>query len=588
MGLGSSGGRQRAVALAALLLTALTVVGAPAAAAAAQATPNLTAASAYLVRPGNLVDGHYYQSFPGTADFGLTIDGALALAATGDQDAALRTIVAFLDADGRDPSGQSVNDWTGIGTADASGGAIGKEALLVEVVGGNPRGFGGHNLITALDASVCAKATTGGNTACPAAGSYLNDTSTFDQALGVIAQLRAGQVSQAAAPIAYLERLQSADGAYSSLIPPSGGPDVDSTAMAVMALALVPGARASAAVTAGLRWITGRQQGNGGFLSAGAESTNSTGLAIQALTLRTGTYRARIAAAEAFLAGQQNGNGGFNADAGQPGANLRASTQAAGGAVGTSFGTLRVDLSGRPAVGTPSASSSPASSGQSSRPGSGTGHPTARPTASARTHPGQSATPTAQAQSAAATPSAGLTLGTAPPVRAHASASAPSQTLTIVVSAVVAAAIIAGVVTVILRRRRRRHPDHPPTAPAGPVEPAAPAGSIAPADSAAPPAEARNPAGPAVPAEDATAAVPATPADSALPAESGKPAEPAAPAAAAMPVETAAPTEPIALADSAAPAELIERSEPAQPVDPVTSDYTPHGADAAAHDQVGS
>ena len=170
MELGSSGARHRAAAFAVLLMAACALLGgsAPGAAAAVQGTaPNLTAASAYLIAPANLIDGHYYESFPGTADFGLTIDGALALAATGDEDAALRTIVAFLADDGKDPSGDTVNEWTGIGTSDASGGAIGKEALLAEVVGDNPRSFGGHNLIAALDSSVCTRPSSGGNTPVP-------------------------------------------------------------------------------------------------------------------------------------------------------------------------------------------------------------------------------------------------------------------------------------------------------------------------------------------------------------------------------------------------------------------------------------
>jgi hypothetical protein len=347
--LGSCGARRRIMATAALVTSAWIFVTAmpPAHAGttAAGKVPNLVTGSAYLVAPANLIAGHYYESFPGTADFGLTIDGALALAATGDEDQALRKIVAFIDHDGKDPSGGTVNDWTGIGTSYASGGAIGKEALLAEVVGDNPRSFGGHNLIAALDTSVCKRASTGGNTSCPAAGSYLNDTSMFDQALGIMAQLRAGQTGDAAAPIAYLETLQSAHGSWPSLIPPSGGPDVDSTAMAVMALALVPGSHARADVLAGLAWIASKQERNGGFPSAGAESINSTGLAIQALTLRASAYKGRISAALKFLAREQNSNGGFDADAGQRGSNLRASTQAVGGAVGTSFGTLRRKLS---------------------------------------------------------------------------------------------------------------------------------------------------------------------------------------------------------------------------------------------------
>jgi hypothetical protein len=303
--------------------------------------PNFVRGSAYLVSPANLIDGHFYESFPGYADFGLTIDGAFALAATGDDRAALKKIVAFLDGDGKDPSGNTVNNWTGIGTASASGGAIGKEALLVEVVGGNPRHFGGRNLIAALNASVCARATQGAGSRCPAAGSYAYGTSVFDQALGIMAQLREGQGRPAAAPIAFLERLQNADGSFPSLVPDSGDQDVDSTAMAVMALALAPGARAAADVTAGVAWIAGRQEKNGGFPSATGESINSAGLAVQAMTLKAADYQRQIAADLAFLAREQNSDGGFRAYAtGPQGSNLRASTQAVGGAVGTSFGTL--------------------------------------------------------------------------------------------------------------------------------------------------------------------------------------------------------------------------------------------------------
>jgi hypothetical protein len=349
MELGSRGVRHRAAAPAVLVIGACTLFGALApacAAASSRKTPNLEAGSAYLVAPANLIAGHYYESFSRVADFGLTIDGALALAATGDENPALRKIVAFLDHDGKDPSGNTVNDWTGIGTRYVSGGAIGKEALLAEVVGDNPRNFGGHNLIKALDASVCARASGGATPVCPAAGSYRNATSVFDQALGIMAQLRAGQVRDAAAPIRYLESLQAADGSFPSLIPASGGPDVDSTAMAVMALALARGQHAATRVRSGLAWIASHQERNGGFPSAGAESINSTGLAIQAMTLRAPRYRAHISAALAFLAREQNTNGGFNVDAGgRRSSNVRASTQAVGGAVGTSFGTLSRHLS---------------------------------------------------------------------------------------------------------------------------------------------------------------------------------------------------------------------------------------------------
>lgn len=296
---------------------------------------------AYLVAPANLIDGHYYQSLPHTADFGLTIDGGLALAATGKDPLALKKIVGFIDAEGTDGSGKTVNYWTGVGTKFASGGSLAKEALLAEVVGANPRRFGGHDLIAALDATVCRQASPSAAGPCPAAGGYSYSNSVFDQALGIIAQLRAGQPASAAKPVAYLESLRNSDGSFPSLIPATRDQDVDSTALAVMALALVRGAVARTDVSSGLAWIAAQQAGSGGFHGVGAISINSTGLAIQALALDRARYGARIRAALTFLRTEQNPDGGFNADAGgQRGSDLRASAQAVSGATGLSFGTL--------------------------------------------------------------------------------------------------------------------------------------------------------------------------------------------------------------------------------------------------------
>jgi Prenyltransferase and squalene oxidase repeat len=335
--------RRLALLLATLVAVVATIVPVP---AAAGTGPNLILGSAYLVAPANLIGGHFYESFPGYADFGLTIDGALALAATGDQNPALKGIVTFLDDAGKDPHGSTVNTWTGIGTRFVSGGSLGAEALLAEATGYNPRAFGGHNVITALNASVCARASHGSNTSCAGAGNYTYASSVFDQALGIIAQLRDKQADEAAAPIRYLESLRNSDGSFPSLIPDSHDQDVDSTAMAVMALALVPGATAAADVRSGQAWIASRQVSDGGFPGASGNSVNSAGLAIQALTLAGTRYKAQIGLALTFLAHEQNSDGGFAIAPGQRGSNVRASTQAVGGAAGTSFGTLHRSLTG--------------------------------------------------------------------------------------------------------------------------------------------------------------------------------------------------------------------------------------------------
>ncbi|MFK3984412.1 prenyltransferase/squalene oxidase repeat-containing protein [Micromonospora sp. NPDC050397] len=323
--------------------------------------PDLVKGVAYLVAPANLLHGHYYESVPGTgsADFGLTIDGAYALAATGGNDPALAKIVAFLDQRGTDGAGRTISSWTSVGTPYANGGSIAKTALLAEVVGRNPRAFAGHDLIAALDAAVCTQATTDPNRRCAGAGNYANATSVFSQALGIMAQLRAGETTKAAAPTSFLMDLQSPSGSWPSLIPAPSATDgdVDSTAMAAMALDLVPGDDAAAAVDKGLAWIASTQLADGGFPGAAGNSVNSAALAIQGLSLDQQRYATQIARARGFLAAQQNSDGGFNvASTGQRGSDVRASTQAVGGTVGTSFGVLHRDLS---AVPVPSSTPSP-------------------------------------------------------------------------------------------------------------------------------------------------------------------------------------------------------------------------------------
>ena len=323
--------------------------------------PDLKKGVAYLTSAANLQQGQYYTAGPGTsrADFGLTIDGAYALAATGLNNAKLRGIVDFLDHGGKDGEGRTVDDWTGTGTAYAAGGSIGKTALLAEAVGRDPRDFGGKDLIAALDKAVCAKPSTAPDRSCAAKGAYTYAPSVFAQSLAVMAQLRADDKTGAAQPIAYLESLQQDNGAWPSLIPSTKDSDVDSTAIAVMALDLAGGDKAEAAVDKALGWLAAKQLSDGGFPGAAGDSVNSAALAVQGLSLDAGKYAQQIERARKFLAGQQNSDGGFNvAKEGQRGSDLRASTQAVGGSTGISFGTLTRDLSGTSPQPTPSPSAS--------------------------------------------------------------------------------------------------------------------------------------------------------------------------------------------------------------------------------------
>jgi hypothetical protein len=461
-------------AMAAAALTAVSgpagLLAAPPAAAsagpAAAAGPDLARGSAYLVRPANLIDGHFDESFPGYADYGLTLDTAFALAATGDQDSALKGIVTFLDGNGKDPSGSTVSDWTGVGTKYASGGSIGKEALLAEIVGGNPRDFSGHNLITALNASVCAARSGGSNPRCVAAGNYAYASSVFDQALGIMAQMRAGQAGEAAEPIAYLESLQNAGGSFPSLIPSTGDQDVDSTAMAAMALALAPGEAAAADVSSALSWIAGRQEKAGGFPGVGGDSINSAGLAIQALSLQAARYRGPIRTAQAFLAREQNADGGFNNDAGgQPDSDVRASAQAVSGAVGISFAALHRNLSGAPLPPPPPRTRSPRPDPRRSGP-----RPAPIPPAGTGPAPPAPSGPpgppgpgvAARGHAPAAPVTSGLTRSAAPADPAHGAFADVSHDSSVpadlwrAVAVVAAAAVV--VIALLLVRRRRLYP----------------------------------------------------------------------------------------------------------------------------------
>ncbi|MFC8823819.1 prenyltransferase/squalene oxidase repeat-containing protein [Streptomyces sp. NPDC057137] len=313
--------------------------------------PDLKKGTAYLTAPARLKQGHYYENLAGSgfADFGLTIDGAFALAATGQDNNALRGIVDFLDDRGKDGStpGRTVDDWTGAGTTHAAGGSMGKAALLAEVVGRDPRDFAGQDLVAGLGEAVCAAPSQAPDRRCAAKGAYAYAPSVFSQTLGIMAQLRAGEKDAAAGPIAYLADLQHDSGAWPSLVPPTGDSEVDSTAMGAMALDLVNDDKAAAAVDKALAWIAREQLADGGFPGASGNSVNSAALAVQGLSLDAAKYGTEITKARKFLAAQQNKDGGFDVAAdGQPGSDVRASTQALSGAVGTSFGTLVRDLSG--------------------------------------------------------------------------------------------------------------------------------------------------------------------------------------------------------------------------------------------------
>lgn len=321
-----------AFAAGALVVGAATLGSSPAAAAGPAA--DMPAAVSYLT--SQLVDGTHYEFAGGFGpDVGLTIDGGLALAASGLDDASLIAVENFVAA--------NVDSYVGIGAPwGIGGGQAGKSALFAESLGLDPRAFGGQDLIALLASVTCTGPDPSSTVNCPAAGSYYNVYSVVSQALGLMAQLRAGETAAAASPLAYLLSLQNPDGGFASM--PSGGTsDVGTTAVAAMALALSSDPAAGTALTDALAWIAGQQLPSGGFPGDAGESVNSAGLAIQALSLNTAAYSVQIDATQAFLLAQQNTDGGFFATSTSHalGSDVRASTQAVSGAMAISFGVLR-------------------------------------------------------------------------------------------------------------------------------------------------------------------------------------------------------------------------------------------------------
>ncbi|MGW2548246.1 peptidase, partial [Kitasatospora sp. NPDC001574] len=256
------------------LATALPAVTAAHATPAQSSAPTVrpdAAAAGWLAR--QLVDGDHFESvFDGTAypDQGLTIDAVLAFAASRSSDQAAAKATAWLARP------DVIGGYLGDGTTEAYAGATAKLLLAVEVRGENPTAFGGVDLPDRLRSL---QSPSGRFSDRSQWGDYSN---AFGQSLALIALKRTPGGAPAAA-VDFLADSQCAEGGF----PVSYGQatcasDADATALAVQALAATG---RTAKANAGLGWLTGHQNADGGFAAAGATTSNAntTGLATQAL-----------------------------------------------------------------------------------------------------------------------------------------------------------------------------------------------------------------------------------------------------------------------------------------------------------------
>jgi len=171
--------------------------------------------------------------------------------------------------------------------SDLVPGYLAKTLLAVEVAGGDPTSFGGHDLETELRGLMV-------TTAGPDLGRF-GAALPSDQALAIIALARtsAGAPSDA---VAWLVGVQCADGDFNwdATCPGAGSEDPDTTGLALQAL-LAGGATSAAASSTQL--LLSIQGSDGAFSSFGTPNTNSSGVAGQALRAAGKTSAADAAAA---------------------------------------------------------------------------------------------------------------------------------------------------------------------------------------------------------------------------------------------------------------------------------------------------
>ena len=242
----------------------------------------------------NLVHNEQY----GFDDLGLSIDVALGLHASGKKATVVQGITKAVARN--ITSYTSYDDGTYV---SVFAGSIAKAATLAQQTGRNPRSFGGQNLIAQLEGRVSTAAPNTGriqddyDTSNPDAGDYAN---VIGQAYA--AQALADAKSPQTAPVeAFLLEQQCSDGYFrlsfnadkSAADQTCDGapkaqrtPDTDATAIAVLALQHVKGAKAKSAVKKAVAWLVDVQGADGSF--GGGKSTkdanaNSTGLAGWAL-----------------------------------------------------------------------------------------------------------------------------------------------------------------------------------------------------------------------------------------------------------------------------------------------------------------
>lgn len=229
-------------------------------------------------------------------DIGLTLDVALALdeADAPGAEATVEEIATAVDV----PA--VLGGYVGAPRTGLFAGATAKAVLLAEAADRDPRDLAGTDLVAQLESTVSTASASSGRVADTGAEDY---TTVIGQAYAVWAldEVDSGSADEAAS---YLLTQQCADGWFRAPMPspdtadqacdadPASAADVDTTALAVLALAdrAEDDAEAGAAVDLAVQWLVDSQEDDGSFLgetiggaTEGLANANSTGLASWAL-----------------------------------------------------------------------------------------------------------------------------------------------------------------------------------------------------------------------------------------------------------------------------------------------------------------
>jgi hypothetical protein len=242
-------------------------------------------------------------------DVGLSIDVALGLDAAGKKPTVVKAITKAV--------AKNVASYTAF-PPSVYAGATAKAAVLALEQDKDPRSFGGVDLITQLEGRVASAAPITGriedayDPSDPFGGDFANviGQAYAAQALSLADSLKASPATafllQQQCPKGYFRQDfttdkaradQSCQGAPAA----ERGPSTDATALAVLALQDVKGAKAKTAVKKAVAWLENTQRTDGSFTdtgkSKGTVNTNSTGLAGWALGEAGATGPAGLAAA---------------------------------------------------------------------------------------------------------------------------------------------------------------------------------------------------------------------------------------------------------------------------------------------------